>query len=109
MGGAAEDDETAAMTLYASVFVLKGYYKLVMIGDSCAGKTSLMHKYIYGVPSRPHMDITIGLNVGCRVVDIEPDVLKVKLQIWDTSGPERFRDITRSYCRGAAGCVRRGL
>ncbi|PWN23068.1 hypothetical protein BCV69DRAFT_280683 [Microstroma glucosiphilum] len=29
----------------------------------------------------------------------------VKIQIWDTSGSEAFRGITRSYYRGAAGCL----
>jgi len=29
----------------------------------------------------------------------------VKLQCWDTAGTESFRSITRSYYRGAAGCL----
>jgi len=29
----------------------------------------------------------------------------VKLQIWDTAGQERFRSVTRSYYKGAAGCI----
>ena len=29
----------------------------------------------------------------------------IKLQIWDTAGQERFRCVTRSYYRGAAGCL----
>ena len=27
------------------------------------------------------------------------------VQIWDTAGQERFRSVTRSYYRGAAGCI----
>lgn len=30
---------------------------------------------------------------------------KVKVQCWDTAGSERFKSITRSYFRGAAGCL----
>lgn len=30
---------------------------------------------------------------------------RVKVQIWDTAGSEAFRGITRSYYRGAAGCL----
>eukprot|EP01006_Ploeotia_vitrea_P045837 TRINITY_DN66973_c5_g2_i1.p1 TRINITY_DN66973_c5_g2~~TRINITY_DN66973_c5_g2_i1.p1 ORF type:complete len:163 (-),score=67.78 TRINITY_DN66973_c5_g2_i1:59-547(-) len=30
---------------------------------------------------------------------------QVKLQIWDTAGQERFRAVTRSYYRGAVGCL----
>lgn len=29
----------------------------------------------------------------------------VKLQIWDSAGQERFRSVTRSYYRGAAGAL----
>ncbi|CAO1619972.1 unnamed protein product [Sympodiomycopsis kandeliae] len=29
----------------------------------------------------------------------------VRLQLWDTAGQERFRSVTRSYYRGAAGCL----
>lgn len=30
---------------------------------------------------------------------------RVKLQLWDTAGTERFRSVSRSYYRGAAGAV----
>lgn len=43
-----------------------------------------------------------GLSRACR-----PQVggKTVKLQVWDTAGQERFRSVTRSYYRGAAGCL----
>jgi small GTP-binding protein len=42
---------------------------------------------------------TIGVDFKIRTVDIDGRV--VKLQLWDTSGQERFRTITSSYYRGA--------
>jgi small GTP-binding protein len=42
---------------------------------------------------------TIGVDFKIRTVDIGGRV--VKLQLWDTSGQERFRTITSSYYRGA--------
>lgn len=51
----------------------------------------------------PVHDLTIGIEFGSRTVTI--DGKQVKLQIWDTAGQEKFRSITRSYYRGAAGCL----
>lgn len=50
--------------------------------------------------SCPH---TIGVEFGTRIIEV--DKQKIKLQIWDTAGQERFRAVTRSYYRGAAGCI----
>lgn len=44
---------------------------------------------------------TIGVDFKIRTVNVGDKV--VKLQIWDTSGQERFRTITSSYYRGAHG------
>lgn len=51
----------------------------------------------------PIHDLTIGVEFGTRVVNVEDKQLK--LQIWDTAGQESFRSITRSYYRGAAGAL----
>ena len=52
---------------------------------------------------QPVHDLTIGVEFGARMVNIENK--QVKLQIWDTAGQESFRSITRSYYRGAAGAL----
>nr|CAD7457858.1 unnamed protein product [Timema tahoe] len=48
----------------------------------------------------PH---TIGVEFGTRIIEVSGQ--KIKLQIWDTAGQERFRAVTRSYYRGAAGAL----
>jgi Ras-related protein Rab-2A len=52
---------------------------------------------------RPDHDLTIGVEFGARLIQIEDK--SVKLQIWDTAGQESFRSITRSYYRGATGAL----
>jgi len=52
---------------------------------------------------RKDMPHTIGVEFGSKVVEVAGK--RVKLQIWDTAGQERFRSVTRSYYRGAAGCL----
>lgn len=48
-------------------------------------------------------DLTIGVEFGARLVNIDHN--DIKLQIWDTAGQESFRSITRSYYRDAAGAL----
>lgn len=46
---------------------------------------------------------TIGIDFKIKTLII--DDVKYKLQIWDTSGQERFKTITRAYYRGALGVI----
>uniref|UniRef100_A0A8C9UK38 RAB2B, member RAS oncogene family n=1 Tax=Spermophilus dauricus TaxID=99837 RepID=A0A8C9UK38_SPEDA len=64
-----------------------------------------LFKYIIIGDTRfqPVHDLTIGVEFGARMVNI--DGKQIKLQIWDTAGQESFRSITRSYYRGAAGAL----
>ena len=76
--------------------------KLLMIGDSAVGKTSLLLRYANDTFSSTFIT-TIGIDFKIKTVDL--DNRRVKLQIWDTAGQEQFRTITRSYFRGAQGIV----
>ncbi|CAI7571184.1 unnamed protein product [Penicillium bialowiezense] len=50
---------------------------------------------------------TIGVEFASRIVKLGtgPRRRRIKLQLWDTAGTERFRSVSRSYYRGAAGAV----
>ena len=72
--------------------------KIVVIGDSYVGKSSILLRYC-DEDFSPTFITTIGIDFKVRTVNIEGKV--VKLQIWDTAGQERFKTITNSYYRGA--------
>lgn len=82
-------------------------YKVVIIGDTGAGKTNIVTKYIndyFDGVSRP----TIGVEFFQKELSLESsEGLKsdVKLQIWDTAGQERFRGMASSYYRKAFGVL----
>jgi len=77
-------------------------FKYILIGPSAVGKSCLLYQLTEKQFMKKH-DITIGVEFGCLLTTIEGTV--VKLQIWDTSGQQSFRSITRSYYRGAQGIL----
>lgn len=76
--------------------------KILIVGDSNVGKTSLLLKYTDDYFSEAHV-ATIGVEYKIKTIMING--MQVKLQIWDTSGQERFRSLTQNFFRNANGVV----
>lgn len=77
-------------------------FKLLLIGDSGVGKSSLMLRFVDDTYSDSFIS-TIGVDFKIKTLEINGE--RVKIQIWDTAGQERFRTITSSYYRGAHGIM----
>uniref|UniRef100_A0A915LLN5 Ras-related protein Rab-35 n=1 Tax=Meloidogyne javanica TaxID=6303 RepID=A0A915LLN5_MELJA len=77
-------------------------FKLLIIGDSGVGKSSLLLRFSDNTFSANYIT-TIGVDFKIRTITVKG--YKVKLQIWDTAGQERFRTITSTYYRGTHGVV----
>lgn len=77
-------------------------FKLLIIGDSGVGKSSLLLRFADNTFSGNYIT-TIGVDFKIRTLEVEGE--RVKLQIWDTAGQERFRTITSTYYRGTHGVV----
>eukprot|EP01088_Endostelium_zonatum_P001068 TRINITY_DN11348_c0_g1_i1.p1 TRINITY_DN11348_c0_g1~~TRINITY_DN11348_c0_g1_i1.p1 ORF type:complete len:196 (+),score=38.35 TRINITY_DN11348_c0_g1_i1:59-646(+) len=80
----------------------KYLFKYIIVGDTAVGKSCLLLQFT-DKRFQPVHDLTIGVEFGSRTLTIDDN--QVKLQIWDTAGQEKFRSITRSYYRGAAGAL----
>ena len=74
-------------------------FKYIIIGDSGVGKSCLLLQFT-DKRFQPGHDLTIGVDFGVRMINIEGK--QIKLQIWDTTGGESFKSVTRSYYRGSA-------
>ncbi|XP_025192502.1 ras-related protein Rab-43 [Melanaphis sacchari] len=77
-------------------------FKIVLIGDCGTGKTCVVQRFKSGTYAE-NQGNTIGVDFSMKTIKI--DGKKVKLQIWDTAGHERFRTITQSYYRSANGVL----
>ena len=84
-----EDDQKIKLSL-----------KILLIGDSQVGKTSLLLKYTEHVFPEEHI-ATIGVEYKDKF--IIKDNYNIRLQIWDTAGQERFHSITKNIYRNANG------
>ncbi|XP_059580121.1 ras-related protein Rab-10 isoform X2 [Alligator mississippiensis] len=78
--------------------------KLVLAGESCVGKTSVLRAYAEPGP-RPAASYLPTVGIDFKVKTITFNDTTVKLQIWDTAGQERFHTLSTSYFRGAQGFV----
>lgn len=78
-------------------------FRVILIGDSTVGKSSLL-KYFTEGKIAEISDPTVGVDFYARMVELRPN-FRVKLQLWDTAGQEKFRSITRSYYRNSVGVM----
>lgn len=76
--------------------------KLLILGDSGVGKSSLMMRFTSQVFTS-HMMGTTGIDMRVKELIINNKLIKVN--IWDTAGQERFRSIARTYYNGAHGII----
>eukprot|EP00925_Amoebophrya_sp_RCC4383_P013131 GSA25T00011661001.1 len=77
--------------------------KIVLLGDSGVGKSSLALRYCQGRFS-PFHEVTIGAAFLQQMIRL-PDGQQLKLHIWDTGGQERFRAMAPLYYRDALGAL----
>ncbi|KAG5684146.1 hypothetical protein PVAND_013387 [Polypedilum vanderplanki] len=78
-------------------------FRLILIGDSTVGKSSLL-KYFTDGRFAEISDPTIGVDFFAHMMEVK-DGTRIKLQLWDTAGQERFRSITKSYYRNSVGVL----
>ncbi|MEN2497852.1 MAG: hypothetical protein MHMPM18_002194 [Marteilia pararefringens] len=87
--------------------------KILLIGDSAVGKTSVMTRFVDNEFPKSHIS-TIGVDFKIKRINLtvpDPEDCNstmnhsVKLQLWDTAGQERYKTLSDSYYRGTHGAV----
>ena len=77
-------------------------FKLLLLGLDNIGKTSLLSRY-YDNSFETRVIATIGLDFRLKTINIEDK--KIKLQIWDTAGQDKFRSLVKNYYKGTHGFI----
>jgi small GTP-binding protein len=85
----------------ASPAPLRNHRKIVFIGASDAGKTSIIHCFVKN--SAGETQPTIGTAFYSR--EVETPLGPVQLSVWDTAGMERYKSLVPKYSRGASAAV----
>jgi small GTP-binding protein len=77
-------------------------FKLVLLGESAVGKSSLVLRFVKG-QFHEYQESTIGAAFLTQTVVL--DDTTVKFEIWDTAGQERYHSLAPMYYRGAQAAI----
>ncbi|ODA79403.1 hypothetical protein RJ55_04996 [Drechmeria coniospora] len=96
--GTAQEQELGSMYDYLA--------KVILLGPSGTGKSCLLHRFVKN-EWRVLSSQTIGVEFATKIIKVGTGARRkrIKFQLWDTAGTERFRSVSRSYYRGAAGAI----
>ena len=77
-------------------------HKVVFIGNSAVGKTSIINQYMYESASADHQP-TVGIDFFAKTLKVGDN--SVRMQIWDTAGQEKFNSLIPSYIRDSTVAI----
>ena len=80
----------------------RNFLKIVILGDSGVGKTTLLQQYVHN-KANANTKPTIGADFSKKEIQVDGQV--VTLQIWDTAGQEKFQSLGFAFYRGADCCA----
>ena len=78
--------------------------KVVLIGKSGVGKTSIISRYTTNVFKESLMT-TPGANFTTKQVEFPQYKKTIKFEIWDTAGQERYRSLAKVFYNNASACI----
>ena len=78
--------------------------KVVLIGESGVGKTSIINRYISNTFSQV-LTATPGASFTTKTVFLQDYNQSIKFEIWDTAGQEKYRALAKVFYKNAAVCI----
>lgn len=77
-------------------------FKIVVVGDHNVGKSCILLRFAENAFRQDHIS-TLGVDFKLKTIKLGRD--KIRLELWDTAGMERYRTIYNSYYHSAHGVV----
>ena len=87
-----------------SLLYFKYHFKIILIGDSNTGKTTICNTLLERDNVTMQYQPTIGIDLNILNMELYNDT-NVKIQLWDTAGQEVYRSIISSYYRNTCGTI----
>ena len=78
--------------------------KVVLIGKSSVGKTSIINRYTTNT-FKDFLMTTPGANFINKKVDFPKNKKTLNFEIWDTAGQERYRSLAKVFYKNASVCI----
>ena len=79
-------------------------FKIVILGDSAVGKTSLINQFVENAFEEDYKP-TLGANIIRKDVILEELNTKVRLIVWDLAGQEKYNVVRSLYYQGCVGAL----
>ncbi len=70
--------------------------KVIILGDSYVGKSSLINRLI----NNKFVELTSTLSIEYHTYIISINEYKIRMQLWDTAGQEKYNSIISNYYKG---------
>eukprot|EP01102_Stenamoeba_stenopodia_P005159 TRINITY_DN1566_c0_g1_i1.p1 TRINITY_DN1566_c0_g1~~TRINITY_DN1566_c0_g1_i1.p1 ORF type:complete len:245 (-),score=53.53 TRINITY_DN1566_c0_g1_i1:115-849(-) len=80
---------------------LEHNFKILVIGEVDVGKTCLIRRYVQNIFTS-NSKSTIGVDFSLKVIQWD-EKTRLRVQLWDIAGQERFNHMTRVYYKEAMG------
>ena len=78
--------------------------KVVLIGESGVGKTSIINRYISNTFSAT-LTATPGASFTTKTIYLKEYDQSIKFEIWDTAGQEKYRSLAKVFYKNASVCI----
>ena len=78
--------------------------KVVLIGESGVGKTSIINRYISDTFSSV-LTATPGASFTNKKIFMKDYNQSIKYEIWDTAGQEKYRALAKVFYKNASVCI----